>query len=52
MIKEDPEHEFEDALHGATEVNYLSKSDRELMPIEMTVTLRFDPNTKQLEIVS
>jgi len=24
----------------------------ELMPIEMTVTVRFDPNTKQLEIVN
>lgn len=56
MIKEDPEHEFEsieDALHGATAGKLpIKKVTGELMPIEMTVTVRFDPNTKQLEIVN
>ena len=44
---------IEDALHGATEGKLpIKKVTGELMPIEMTVTVRFDPNTKQLEIVS
>ena len=55
MIKNDPEHEFEslsDALEGAAAGKLpIMKVTGELLPIEMTVTVRFDPNTKQLEIV-
>ena len=55
-IANDPEHTFEsvtDALQGAVEGKLpILDKDGILKPIEMTVTVRFDPNTKQLDIIS
>ena len=56
IIKDDPTHTFEnakDALVGAVEGKLpLQMKDGKLLPIEMTVTVRFDPNTQKLEVVS
>ena len=42
-----------DALVGAVEGKLpLQMKDGKLLPIEMTVTVRFDPNTQKLEVVS
>ena len=56
IIKDDPTHAFDnakDALVGAVEGRLPVKmKDGKLLPIEMTVTVRFDPNTQKLEVVS
>ena len=56
IIKNDPTHTFEnakDALVGAVEGKlHLHMKDGKLLPLEMTVTVRFDPNTQKLEVIS
>ena len=56
IIKEDPTHTFnnaKDALVGAVEGKLPVKmKDGKLLPIEMTVKVRFDPNTQKLEVIS
>ena len=56
IIKEDPEHTFDnakDALMGAVEGKLPVKmKDGKLLPIEMTVKVRFDPNTQKLEVIT
>tara|TARA_Y100000401_G_scaffold96961_1_gene84121 strand:- start:125 stop:433 length:309 start_codon:yes stop_codon:yes gene_type:complete len=56
LLKNDPEHEFdniEDALSGAADGKLpIKKVTGELMPIEKEITIRFDPNTKEVSIVS
>ena len=56
IIKDDPTHTFEnakDALVGAVEGKLpLQMKDGKLLPLEMTVTVRFDPNTQKLEVIS
>ena len=55
-IKSDPTHEFEnakDALKGAVEGKLpVQMKDGKFLPIEMNVTLKFDPNTQKLEILN
>ena len=55
-IKSDPTHQFtnaKDALMGAVEGKLpIIKADGTLKPIELTVKVKFDPNTQKLEIVS
>tara|TARA_B100000287_G_C20169331_1_gene597587 strand:- start:8 stop:316 length:309 start_codon:yes stop_codon:yes gene_type:complete len=56
IIKDDPTHPFEsakDALVGAVEGKLPVKmKDGKLLPIEMTVKVKFDPNTQKLEIIT
>ena len=56
IVKEDPAHTFDnakDALMGAVEGKLpINLKDGKLLPIEMTVKVRFDPNTQKLEIIS
>ena len=56
IIKEDPDHAFDnakDALMGAVEGKLPVKmKDGKLLPIEMTVKVRFDPNTQKLEVIT
>ena len=56
IIKADPHHTFtnaKDALMGAVEGKLpIIKADGTLKPIELTVKVKFDPNTQKLEIVS
>ena len=56
IIKNDPEHPFDtvaEALEGAIVGKLpIPNKDGIFMPIEMTVTVRFDRNTKSLEIIS
>ena len=56
IVKNDPSHTFsnaKDALKGAVEGKLPVKmKDGKLLPIEMTVKVRFDPNTQKLEVIS
>ena len=56
LVKNDPSHTFENAkyaLKGAVEGNLPEHmKDGKFMPIEMNVTLKFDPNTQKLEILN
>ena len=56
IVKEDPAHTFDnakDALIGAVEGKLPVKmKDGKLLPIEMTVKVKFDPNTQKLEIIT
>ena len=56
IIKEDPDHAFDnakDALMGEVEGKLPVKmKDGKLLPIEMTVKVRFDPNTQKLEVIT
>ena len=56
IIKDDPTHVFDnakDALVGAVEGKVpLKMKDGKLLPIEMTVKVRFDPNTQKLEVLT
>jgi hypothetical protein len=55
LIKSDPVHPFEsakDALQGAVEgkLPILWKDGVTLKPIEVSFTVKFDPNTQEMEI--
>ena len=56
IVKEDPAHTFDnakDALIGAVEGKLPVKmKDGKLLPIEMTVKVKFDPNTQKLEVIT
>ena len=55
-IRDSPDHAFDnakDALMGAVEGKLPVKmKDGKLLPIEMTVKVRFDPNTQKLEVIT
>ena len=55
IVKKDPTHTFtnaREALIGAIEGKLpINLKDGKILPIEMTVKVRFDPNTQTLEIV-
>ncbi|HIK67595.1 MAG TPA: hypothetical protein EYF95_06455 [Flavobacteriales bacterium] len=55
IVKKDPTHTFtsaREALIGAIEGKLpINLKDGKILPIEMTVKVRFDPNTQSLEIV-
>ena len=55
IVKKDPAHTFtnaREALIGAVEGKLpINLKDGKILPIEMTVKVRFDPNTQSLEIV-
>jgi len=55
IVKKDPTHTFtsaREALVGAIEGKLpINLKDGKILPIEMTVKVRFDPNTQSLEIV-
>ena len=56
IVKEDPTHAFDnakDALMGAVEGKLpINLKDGKLLPIEMTVKVKFDPNTQKLEVIT
>ena len=56
IIKADPSHSFnnaKDALKGAVEGKLpIPMKDGKFLPIELTVKLRFDPNTQKLEVTT
>ena len=56
IVKEDPTHTFEnakDALMGAVEGKLpINLKDGTLKPIELTVKVKFDPNTQKLEVIT
>ena len=56
IIADDPDHPVEsakDALAGAIEGKLpIATKDGEFLAIEKTITIRFDPNTKDISIVS
>tara|TARA_B100000686_G_scaffold351323_1_gene449781 strand:- start:1225 stop:1536 length:312 start_codon:yes stop_codon:yes gene_type:complete len=55
IVKDDPAHAFDnakDALIGAVEGKLpINLKDGTLKPIELTVKVKFDPNTQNIEIV-
>ena len=55
IIKNDPEHTFDnakDALLAASESKLpIPMKDGKLLPIEQDFTIRFDPNTRKVELV-
>ena len=55
IVNKDPTHTFtnaREALIGAVEGKLpINLKDGKILPIEMTVKVRFDPNTQSLEIV-
>ena len=55
IIKNDPEHTFEnakDALVAAAESKLpIPMKDGKLLPIEQDFTIRFDPNTRNVELI-
>ena len=55
IVKNDPEHPFEsatDALMAAAEKKLpIPMKDGKLLPIEQDFTIRFDPNTRKVEVV-
>tara|TARA_Y100000593_G_scaffold38214_1_gene74146 strand:+ start:2459 stop:2887 length:429 start_codon:yes stop_codon:yes gene_type:complete len=55
IVKNDPEHPFEsatDALVAAAEKKLpIPMKDGKLLPIEQDFTIRFDPNTRKVEVV-
>ena len=56
IIKDDPSHVFDnakDVLVGAVEGKVpLKMKDGKLLPIELTVKVKFDPNTQKLEVIT
>ena len=56
IVKEDPTHTFDnakDALIGAVEGNLpINLKDGTLKPIELTVKVKFDPNTQKIEVIT
>ena len=56
IVKEDPTHTFEnakDALMGAVEGKLpINLKDGTLKPIELTVKVKFDPNTQKIEVIT
>ena len=56
IVKEDPAHTFDnakDALIGAVEGKLpINLKDGKLLPIELTVKVKFDPNTRKLEVIT
>tara|TARA_Y100000996_G_C22364749_1_gene578411 strand:- start:48 stop:356 length:309 start_codon:yes stop_codon:yes gene_type:complete len=56
VIKEDPTHTFDnakDALMGAVEGKLpINLKDGTLKPIELTVKVKFDPNTQKIEVIT
>jgi len=56
IVKEDPAHTFEtakDALLGAVEGKLpINLKDGTLKPIELTVKVKFDPNTQKIEVIT
>ena len=56
IVKNDASHNFEtakDALKGAVQGKLpVQMKDGKFLPIEMNVTLKFDPNTQKLEILN
>ena len=56
VVKDDPSHTFEnakDALMGAVEGKLpINLKDGKLLPIEMKVKVKFDPNTQKLEVIT
>ena len=55
IVKKDPSHTFtsaKEALIGAVEGKLPIKlKDGKLLPIELDIKVRFDPNTREIEIV-
>jgi len=55
IIEDDPGHTFtnaKDALQGAIEGKLpISKVTGEFMPLEIDFTVKFDPNTRDIEII-
>ena len=56
IIKADPTHTFDnakDALMGAVEGKLpINLKDGTLKPIELTVKVKFDPNTQKIEVIT
>ena len=56
IVKNEASHNFEtakDALKGAVQGKLpVQMKDGKFLPIEMNVTLKFDPNTQKLEILN
>ena len=56
IVKEDPTHAFDNAKHaliGAVEGKLpINLKDGKLLPIELTVKVKFDPNTRKLEVIT
>ena len=56
IVKKDPTHAFnnaKDALIGAVEGKLpIPMKDGKLLPIELTVKVKFDPNTQKLEVIT
>ena len=56
VVKDDPSHTFEnakDALMGAVEGKLpINLKDGTLKPIELTVKVKFDPNTQKIEVIT
>ena len=55
IVKKDPSHTFtsaKEALIGAVEGKLpINLKDGKLLPIELDIKVRFDPNTREIEIV-
>jgi len=55
IVKKDPTHTFtsaKEALIGAVEGKLpINLKDGKLLPIELDIKVRFDPNTREIEIV-
>lgn len=55
IIADDPDHPFEsakEAMAGAIEGKLpIASKDGVLLPIEKTITIRFDPNTREVSVV-
>ena len=56
IVKEDPTHAFDnakEALMGAVEGKLpINLKDGTLKPIELTVKVKFDPNTQKIEVIT
>ena len=56
IVKKDPAHGFnnaKDALMGAVEGKLpIPMKDGKFLPIELTVKVKFDPNTQKLEVIT
>ena len=56
IAKEDPAHTYDnakDALMGAVEGKLpINLKDGTLKPIELTVKVKFDPNTQKIEVIT
>ena len=55
IVKNDPEHPFESAtdalMAGAEKKLPIPMKDGKLLPIEQHFTIRFDPNTRKVELI-